>query len=257
MSDPNKDVPSTKSVLDRLAHALPDIPRWLYVRSMLLSGRCEVLGLVEGGPEPQFVARELEESEDRAVCVVGRPPADAIREAARRNRDGGEVLATQEGASHILGALPDWTATRAPLHLLGDASRLPRFAGSEVRPFGASDLATVADDLPEGLRSELEVALAGGAPAVAALADGRPVSFCYAADETEGLWDISIDTLEPYRRQGYAARCVSYMVDEMRRRDKEPVWAAEETNSPSMRLAAKLGFVPVDGLLLFRSSART
>ncbi len=257
MSDPNKDVPSTKSLLDRLAHALPDIPRWLYVRSMLLSGRCEVLGLAEGGPEPQFVARELEESEDRAVCVVGRPPADAIREAARRNRDGGELLTTPEGASHILGALPDWTATRATLHLLSDASRLPRVAGGEVRPFGASDLATVADDLPEGLRSELEVALTRGAPAVATLADGRPVSFCYAADETEGLWDISIDTLEPYRRQGYAARCVSYMIDEMRRRGKEPVWAAEETNLPSMRLAAKLGFVPVDELLLFRPSART
>ena len=79
MSDPNKDGPSAKSLLDRLAHALPDIPRWLYARSMLLSGRCEVLGLAEGGPEPQFVARELEESEDQAVCVVGRPPADAIR----------------------------------------------------------------------------------------------------------------------------------------------------------------------------------
>jgi GNAT superfamily N-acetyltransferase len=255
MSDPNKDVPSTKSLLDRLAHALPDIPRWLYVRSMLLSGRCEVLGLAEGGLEPQFVARELEESEDRAVCVVGRPPADAIREAARHNRDGGELLATPEGASHILGALPDWTATRATLHLLSDASRLPRVAGGEVRPFGASDLATVADDLPEGLRSELEVALTRGAPAVATLADGSPVSFCYAADETEGLWDISIDTLERYRRQSYAARCVSYMVDEMRRRGKEPVWAAEETNAPSMRLAAKLGFVPVDGLLLCRPSA--
>ena len=127
----------------------------------------------------------------------------------------------------------------------------------EGHPFGVSDLATVADDLPEGLRSELEVALAGGAPAVAALADGSPVSFCYAADETEGLWDISIDTLEPYRRQGHAARCVSYMVDEMRRRGKEPVWAAEETNLPSMRLAAKLGFVPVDELLLFRPSARS
>ena len=55
--------------------------------------------------------------------------------------------------------------------------------------------------------------------------------------------------------QGYAARCVSHMVDEMRRRGKEPVWAAEETNAPSMRLAAKLGFVPVDGLLLCRPSA--
>jgi len=255
MSDPNKDVPSTKSLLDRLAYALPDIPRWLYVRSMLLSGRCEVLGLVEGGPEPQFVAQELEESEDRAVCVVGRPPADAIREAARRNRDGGEFLTSPEGASHILGALPDWTATRATLHLLGDASRLPRLAGGEVRPFRASDLAAVTDDLPEGLRSELEVALTRDAPAVAALADGRPVSFCYAADETEGLWDISIDTLGRYRRRGYASRCVSYMVDEMRRRDKEPVWAAEETNPPSMRLAAKLGFVPVDELLVFRPRA--
>jgi GNAT superfamily N-acetyltransferase len=257
MSNSNKDGPSTKSVLDRLAHALPDSPRWLYVRSMLLSGRCEILGLAEGGPEPQFVAREFEESENQAICVVGRPPADAIREAARRNRDGGDILTTPEGASHILDALPDWTATRAPLHLLVDASRLPRFAGAGVRAFGAADLATVADDLPEELRSELEVALTRGVPAVAAMADGRPVSFCYAADETEGLWDISIDTLEPYRRQGYAARCVSYMVDEMRRRGKEPVWAAEETNLPSMRLAAKLGFVPVDELLLFRPSART
>jgi GNAT superfamily N-acetyltransferase len=257
MSDPNKDVPSTKSVLDRLAYALPDIPRWLYTRSMLLSGRCEVLGLEEGGSEPQFVARELEEGEDGSVCVVGRPPTDAIREAARRNGDGGDVLTTPEGASQVLGALPDWTATRATLHLLGDAPRLPRFAEGEVRPFEISDLAAVADDLPEELRSELEVALTGGAPAVAALADGRPVSFCYAADETETLWDISIDTLERYRRQGYAARCVSYMVAEMWRRGKEPVWAAEETNSPSMLLAAKLGFVPVDELVLFRPSART
>jgi GNAT superfamily N-acetyltransferase len=88
------------------------------------------------------------------------------------------------------------------------------------------------------------------APAAAALAEGRPVSFCVASDQTEGLWDISIDTLERYKRQGYAARCVSYMIDEMRRRGKEPVWAAEETNPPSMRLAVKLGFFPVDGLVL-------
>ena len=55
--------------------------------------------------------------------------------------------------------------------------------------------------------------------------------------------------------QGYAARCVSHMVDEMRRRGKEPVWAAEEINPSSMRPAAKLGFAPVDELLFFRPSA--
>jgi predicted GNAT family acetyltransferase len=80
------------------------------------------------------------------------------------------------------------------------------------------------------------------------------VSFCVASDQTEGLWDVSIDTLEGHRRRGHAARCVSWMVDEMGRRGKEPVWAAEETNAPSMRLAARLGFVPVDGLVLLRPS---
>jgi RimJ/RimL family protein N-acetyltransferase len=42
------------------------------------------------------------------------------------------------------------------------------------------------------------------------------------------------------------------MVAEMRRRGKEPVWAAEETNPASLRLAAKLGFVPADELMLFQ-----
>ncbi len=88
---------------------------------MLFSDRCEVLGLKEGGPGPSFVARELEESEDRLICVVGRPSAEDIREDARRNRNGAIATATPEDASHILDALPGWTATRATLHLLGDA----------------------------------------------------------------------------------------------------------------------------------------
>jgi RimJ/RimL family protein N-acetyltransferase len=32
---------------------------------------------------------------------------------------------------------------------------------------------------------------------------------------------------------------------------KEPVWGAVEFNAPSMRLAAKLGFVPVDRVFVF------
>jgi GNAT superfamily N-acetyltransferase len=252
-----KGMPYMRSVLDRLALTLPDIPRWLEARSMLLSGRCEVLGLEEGGADPRFVVRELEEGEESAIIVVGRPAYETIEEATRRNPNGGIIMTSPEDASHVLGALPGWTATRVTLHLLDNPSRLPRLTEGEVRPFGASELAAASDDLPEDLRSFLEnVVGREEAPAAVALTEGRPVSFCVASDQTEGLWDISIDTLERYRRQGYAARCVSYMVDEMRRRGKEPVWAAEVANSPSMRLAAKLGFVPVDGLLLFRPSGR-
>jgi GNAT superfamily N-acetyltransferase len=175
------------------------------------------------------VARELEESEESAIIVMGRPASEAIEEAARRNPNGGIVMAAPEDASHVLGTLPGWTATRVMLHRLGDATRLPRFTEGEVRPFGALDLAAASDDLPEDLRSFLEnVVGRENAPVAAALAEGRPVSFCVASDQTEGLSDVSIDTLERYRRQGYATRCVSYMVDEMRRRGKEPVWVAEE-----------------------------
>ena len=242
----------TESDKERLAGSLPDIPRWLYARSMLLSGRCEVLGLEEGSSGPSFVARELEEREDRWFCVVGRPSGEAIREAARRNRNGGEVLATREGATHVAGALPDWTATRVIVHLLGDAPRLPRLAEQEVKPLEAADLDAASDDLPEELRSYLKSTLNRKVLVAASLADRRPVSFCCAEDETEGLWDIAIDTLEGHRRRGHAARCVAWMVAEMRRRGKEPVWAAEETNPASLRLAAKLGFVPADELVLFQ-----
>lgn len=223
---------------------------------MLLSGRCKVLGLEEREPQPSFVARELGEGEDQMVYVVGRPSPEAIREAVRRNRNRGMVMAAQEDASHIEGALPGWTATRATLHLLGDAAHLPNLAEGEVEPLRAQDLrASWVEGIPEDLSSFLEDAGVGAeASAAAALEDGRPVSFCVAWDQTESLWDISIDTLEGHRRRGHAARCVSWMVDEMRRRGKEPVWAAEETNVPSMRLAARLGFVPVDALVLLRPS---
>jgi len=244
-------VPS-ESHMERLAGALPDVPRWLYARSILLSGRCEVLGLEDTPSGPSFAARELEEREDRWFCVVGRPSEEAIGEAARRNRNGGEVLATQEGAARVVGALPGWTATRLIFHLLRDASLLPRIAEQEVKPFEAPDLDAASDDLPDELRSYLERAIGRRALVAASLADGRPVSFCGAEYETEGLWDIAIETLEGHRRRGHAARCVSWMVAAMRRRGKKPVWVAEETNPASLRLAAKLGFVPADELVLFQ-----
>jgi predicted GNAT family acetyltransferase len=121
-----------------------------------------------------------------------------------------------------------------------------------VKPLEAADLDAASDDLPEELRSYLKSTLNRKVLVAASLADGRPVSFCCAEDETEGLWDIAIDTLEGHRRRGHAARCVAWMVAEMRRRGKEPVWAAEETNPASLRLAAKLGFVPADELVLFQ-----
>jgi predicted GNAT family acetyltransferase len=66
------------------------------------------------------------------------------------------------------------------------------------------------------------------------------------------LWDISIDTLAGYRNKGYAAACVAYMIELMRRQKKQPVWGSYETNEASLRLAAKLGFVAVDTIMVLQ-----
>ena len=41
----------------------------------------------------------------------------------------------------------------------------------------------------------------------------------------------------------------------MRREGREPVWGALASNTPSLRLAAKLGFVPVDEIVVFSKGA--
>ncbi len=227
--------------LDLLARALPDVPRWVETRSMLLSGRCEVFGLEEGG-DYGFVVRD---TEDRLISVVGRPGRDAIEEAVARERD--VVVAQLEDGPHVATALPGWEPVRAVLHLLGDTPRLPHVPARAVRLIEPAELVAM-DWLPPDLLSEFRVAYS---PIAASLAGGYPVSFCYAAAETEGLWDISIDALAEHRNQGHAARCVAHMIEHMRRQGKMPVWGAEETNAPSLGLAAKLGFVPVDSYLVF------
>jgi RimJ/RimL family protein N-acetyltransferase len=107
--------------------------------------------------------------------------------------------------------------------------------------------------LSSTLRQELLVEADAGTPIPAAFADGRPVAFCYPGSVTERWWDISIDTIDAYRRRGYAARCVSFCIEEMARAGKQPVWGALESNPPSLRLAAKVGFEPVDRIFVFSS----
>jgi GNAT superfamily N-acetyltransferase len=257
-------------LLKRLAASLPDIPRWLEPRSMLLSGTCEVTGLDEG-EFPSFITFSPFLN---VASVVGRPPVPMVKAAGERIAAcDGDLLAYDDNVDHVAGALPGWELSPAVLHLLGDSTQLPALeplgpGGMHARPFvpphalpmpydgpleeilirfvSGAELVKVEGASPTLLQELQRTALVGKLAAV--FVDGKPVSFCDAATETETLWDIGIETLEPYRRRGYAALCVAYVIDQMGRRRKRPVWGAEVSNSPSMNLAAKLGFRPVDSV---------
>jgi hypothetical protein len=206
---------------------------------MLLSGRGSLVGPV-GADGRSFVALRPDTG---LVQVVGAPPPDQIEAAAR---GANEVLAVPEDGDLVRAALPGWRAERAVIHAL---PRDWRGAGApaDCRIVRLDDLAPIRTEDP-GLADELETALAAGSPVGAAFQDGAPVSFCYACSVTEGLWDVSVDTIPCHRRRGYASAVSRFMIAFHARSGRRPVWGSAESNPPSARLAERLGFVRADEL---------
>lgn len=228
-----------------IAESLPDLPRWVEVRDLLMDG-CELFGLQEE-PELAFVLRD---DETGSVFVVGTPARAAVEAALRQNTRGGDVIALQEQAAWLVELLPGWTRTRIIVHDLPDPRRLPSADDGTVALLDPETLPQLT--LPPDLREELEVAIEHSVIAATFVAQ-QPVAFCYAGAVTETLWDISVDTLEAHRRQGHAGQCVAWMIRHMQAQGKQPVWQAVEENPASWRLAEKLGFVAVDELALFEA----
>jgi RimJ/RimL family protein N-acetyltransferase len=232
-----------------IAQRLPDLPRWVEARALLLWEPCEIFGLQEE-PELSLVVRDPDTD---SVFVIGTPAVSAVQAAIQQNARGGEVIVPHEQAAWLTAALSEWTRTRIIVHHLADQHRLPE---PSVGTVGFLDPVTlrqlpIAAELLRELESGAEQSLIA-----ATFVEHQPVSFCYAGATTESLWDISIDTLPEHRRKGYAAMCVAYMIHHMQTQGKHPVWQATEDNPASWRLAQKIGFAPVDELVLFKPPAR-
>lgn len=256
----------------RLAAALariPDEPRWVDTRGMLLSGRAEIAS----------AADEIDRAEGFLVvvadvslaAVVGSPPADVVRGAIESLGGDVNVLAQKEDEAHLAAALPGWTRRTAVLHVLPGAMPWEAEEQEGARVF-TRETAPSLDHLPQDLRREVRDALQGrttaryvagalpmhvtGAtdsriPVAAAWADRRPVAFCYPVWQTESWWDVSIDTLAAYRQRGFGARAARTLIRYMRTTGKAPVWGALDTNLPSRTLAARLGFIETAGITVF------
>ena len=237
----------------RLAAQLPDEPRWLETRAMLQTGHARVIGgdSVASG----FVVR-LVHGALSVVAVVGRPARDAIAHAVADVTDFTPIIAQTADRSYVADVLhASWTCERAILHRLTGAGEDSRRVQRDPPYASALDVRLLTLDesvahLPAGLRHEITHARAF-APIAAVFVEGTPVSFCYPVWITERLWDVSIDTLEAHRGRSLGARAVRFMIDMMAADGREPVWGALESNSASLRLGAKLGFIPAGDLVVF------
>ena len=131
------------------------------------------------------------------------------------------------------------------------------FARSHVRKMVPADLLSVDD---AALRAELAEAYARTAAEgrsvlvstekSAGARRGRAVAFAYApyrcapTAEAPGYFDISVDTLEEFRRRGHARRACAALIAAERGPRMLPVWGAERENAASLATAVALGFAP-------------
>jgi len=227
-----------------LANVLLDSPRWVETREMLMQEDAEIFGL--SGNRRSFVAASPHEQ--ALIAVVGRPDAAFIQAAAQaRAHPGTEVLCAEENFEYVAQALGDWHGYRAQAFAWPGDVPLPQ-AQRDVSIIERSAYDRL--DVPAALRLEFHDGSPGG-PLVAALDGGRPVAFCYPSAVTETLWDVSVDTLEGYRRRGHAGRAFRHLAHLLGARNRWPVWLALDRNLASLGLARKLGFEPAERLALF------
>ena len=226
-----------------LLTAVPDLPRWVEARGMLLTGRGTIVetGLLD---PPTVVA-----SPTVMLAVVLRwdqpePLARALRQVPHEFSIVGPAEA-EDTVSRVLPRRPHEGATL--FHLpAADAARLPTPAGARLL---ASDEYRHLENLPPILRGELRDARTYS-PIASAFADERPVAFCYSGWETERHWDVSIDTLESHRRRGLGAAATICLIRHFAALGKTAVWGAADSNQASTALAQKLGFTAVDRLMV-------
>lgn len=220
---------------------LPDVPRHVEARGLLLAGRGRIVG---ESPDGFFVA----DPDLGFVWASGRPDRTAVEALLDLEYGLHEVGVPLEHEEHFPGLLPGWVPHPATLHTHPDPGSVAAPAHA-TRLLGADHWPGI-DLLPEELAAELR-AVRTRTEIAAALAGELSVAFCYANACTETLWDVSVDTLEGHRRRGYAGACFAHLTHRMLEMGKRPVWGALDSNEASLGLARKLGFVPADRLVLF------
>src|SRR5262245_25164460 len=232
-------------LLDELAAALPDLPRWVAPRGLLLERRCDILLGPEGKRGAGYLVLEHGGPE---AFAVHRPVASLVSQLDQLGSPTERILVPIESADPWRALLPGWGAQAAIVHVHPAPAMLPRPA----RPTRFLTLADVAalEGLPDKLASELDRALARG-PVAAAFDGTRAVAFCHAAHRTESWFDLSIDTLDEHRRRGFATAAAAHLIHHLLEQGKKPVWGALDADTASIAMAKKYGFRAVDRMMVF------
>ncbi|MAB79463.1 MAG: hypothetical protein CMJ89_08930 [Planctomycetes bacterium] len=229
----------------KLADELPDLPRWVPARGLLLSARCEILI----PPESRRGGGHFLLDEGRPLaCAIGRPVASVVRSFLDRVEGPYHVLAPQETAEHLRTLLPGWSESPLTVYVHPNPATMA-LGPHPIRIVTRGDIDLLVNVEP-AVRAQVERTLDFAQVCVAF--DGeRAVAFCSSLYETEAWWDVELHTIESYRRRGYATSAAAGLVRHMVTLGKKPAWGALESSRVASRMAVRHGFRAVDRMVLF------
>lgn len=222
-----------------LAAALPDLPRWVETRALLLSGD----GVIRVGARGD--GGVVLDTGLPSGFVVGRADRALLRTVATDAPQDFELVVQADALDDARAALPAWSVASATVF-----SRTARWGADDAVPAPPGVVVSAPPEerwlalVPEDDEVRFYAALA---EAIALrLVDEEVVAVCAAGDVTETLWDVGIDTMPDHRRAGHATAVFRALAAHLAAEGKQPVWCAEDDNTASIAMAARLGFEPVD-----------
>jgi GNAT superfamily N-acetyltransferase len=128
--------------------------------------------------------------------------------------------------------------------------------GCELRPVDRELIERTGDrDMHITLYGSLEKALEGGL-GFCFLKDGEIVCEAFAGAPSLGMMEVGIGTAEAHRQQGYAIALCAHLIHACEQRGYATYWNCAKSNTPSARLARKLGYQREREYRLFAWSQR-
>ncbi len=92
---------------------------------------------------------------------------------------------------------------------------------------------------------------------VGAYRNGEPIGLAGCSADAEEMWQIGVDVLPEYRKQGIASAITSRLALEILARGKVPFYCAAWSNIRSVRNAIKSGFLPAWAEMTVKPTAVT
>ncbi len=218
--------------------SLPDLPRWVEARGMLMSRRGFVVDTDDG-------CRLICSRKDRLVVPTTIELSALLETTVAREVPGASILLQDVMLPAGRFHLPNWKAEAATVYTLPpDRARGWRVPHWPTAPVTLEQIEAV-EGMPPALRERLCDAVVH-APVWAASMEGKPAAFAHTTHTTESWFDIFVETLEGARNQGLGRAAAMGMIVDRMLHGLRPVWSVVKSNEAGHGLARRLGFEPVD-----------